>query len=150
MPTHSLHRALVATLLGAVFVAAAQAGHAASQEPTAPAESAQQVALQKPRAEPAARRAAEPLALQLEDAGGNPVRLVHVPSVGWQYDKTVHGADSALRKTALQTAGAPPAAGGSDDDLPLTVFIDGPSGFTYVWNRSDGWKYIGRLGDDSL
>jgi hypothetical protein len=30
------------------------------------------------------------------------------------------------------------------------VFIDGPSGFTYVWNRDGGWKFIGKLVDDTL
>jgi hypothetical protein len=34
--------------------------------------------------------------------------------------------------------------------VPLTVFIDGPSGFTYVWHRDDGWKCVGMLVDDAL
>jgi hypothetical protein len=29
----------------------------------------------------------------------------------------------------------------------MTVFIDGPTGFTYVWMRDQGWKYVGRLAD---
>jgi hypothetical protein len=28
---------------------------------------------------------------------------------------------------------------------PLTVFIDGPSGYTYVWMRDEGWKFVGRI-----
>jgi hypothetical protein len=134
--------ALIATLIGIAVAAAAQSGHAGAQDEMA---APQQLALQKPRSD-ATQRPASPLSLQLEDAGGNPVRLLHVPGVGWQYDRTA--ADSPLRKTAMQ-AGAP-ATPASADDLPLTVFIDGPSGFTYVWNRNDGWKCIGRLVDDGL
>ena len=92
---------------------------------------------------------AEPLALRLEDAAGNPVRLVHVQGAGWQFAHAARGANPALRKTAL-TSATPPADGATDDDLPLTVFIDGPSGFTYVWSRGGGWTYVGRLADDSL
>jgi len=55
----------------------------------------------------------------------------------------------SLHQAALKTTGTP-SAGPSGDDVPLTVFIDGPSGFTYVWNRDDGWKCIGRFVDDSL
>jgi len=29
----------------------------------------------------------------------------------------------------------------------LTVFIDGPSGFTYVYNQEGGSKFVGKLVD---
>ena len=87
--------------------------------------------------------------LHLEDASGNAVRLVHLPGIGWQYDREARAADSPLQKTALPTT-VTPSAGTSGDDAPLTVFIDGPSGFTYVWNRDDGWTCVGRLVDDAL
>jgi hypothetical protein len=32
-------------------------------------------------------------------------------------------------------------------DEPLTVFIDGPTGFTFVWMRDAGWKFVGRVVD---
>ena len=140
----SPRRTLVATLISAAVAAASPSGHAASQDESAAAPP-QQLAAQKPRSE-APRRLALPLSLQLEDAAGHPVRLVHLPGVGWQYDPAA--ADSPLRKTAMR-AGAPVTPAG-DDDVPLTLFIDGPSGFAYVWNRNDGWKYIGRLADDGL
>jgi len=92
---------------------------------------------------------ATPLTLHLEDASGNAVRLVHLPGIGWQYDREARAADSPLQKTALPTT-VTPSAGTSGDDAPLTVFIDGPSGFTYVWNRDDGWTCVGRLVDDAL
>lgn len=150
MPKHS-RRAWVATFTGMAAAAAASYGAAAAAADLDPAPSAlppHVVALQSTRPDARAPRAAAPLTLHLQDASGNAVRLVHLPGVGWQYDQA-RGAGSALKKAALQTT-ANPASGGSGDDVPLTVFIDGPSGFTYVWNRDDGWKCVGRLVDDAL
>ena len=151
MPTNS-RRTLFATLIGIALATGASHGSAAPQAdagvPTS-ASAPQVVSLQSPRAEIGASRAAAPLTLQLEDAGGNAIRLVHLPGVGWQYDRAARAAESSLQKAALQTTAAP-SAGTSGDDVPLTMFIDGPSGFTYVWNRNEGWKYVGRLVDDTL
>lgn len=130
MPTKP-RPALFATLTGIAFATAASYGLATPQAAVDVVTSAR-----------------APLTLHLEDASGNAVRLVHLPGVGWQYDRGDRAADSPLQKTALQTT-ATPSAGTSGDDVPLTVFIDGPSGFTYVWNRDDGWKCVGRLVDDA-
>lgn len=149
MPKHS-RRAWVATFTGMAVAAAASYGSAAGAADVDTAPSAPPphvVALQSSRPDVRAPRAAAPLTLHLEDASGNAVRLVHLPGVGWQYDQA-RGAGSPLKKAALQTTATP--APGSGDDFPLTVFIDGPSGFTYVWNRDDGWKCVGRLVDDAL
>ena len=150
MPKHS-RRAWVATFTGMAVAAAASYGAAAAAADLDTAPSAlppHVVALQSTRPDARAPRAAAPLTLHLQDASGNAVRLVHLPGVGWQYDQA-RGAGSPLKKAALQTT-ATPASGGSGDDVPLTVFIDGPSGFTYVWNRDDGWTCVGRLVDDAL
>ena len=149
MPKHS-RRAWVATFTGMAVAAAASYGAAAAAADLDTAPSAlppHVVALQSTRPDARAPRAAAPLTLHLQDASGNAVRLVHLPGVGWQYDQA-RGAGSPLKKAALQTT-ATPASGGSGDDVPLTVFIDGPSGFTYVWNRDDGWTCVGRLVDDA-
>jgi hypothetical protein len=88
-----------------------------------------------------------PLSMLVEDPAGNRVRLTHVPGSGWKYESDKRAA-SPLRKTALQSAAAAPSDG--DASTSLTVFIDGPSGFTYVWNRDKGWTFIGKLVDDVL
>jgi hypothetical protein len=148
VPKHS-RRAWVATLTGMAVAATASYGAAAADVATPPsARPPHVVALQSSRPDAHAPRTAAPLTLHVQDASGNAVRLVHLPGVGWQYDEA-RGAGSPLKKAALQTS-ATTASGGSGGDVPLTVFIDGPSGFTYVWNRDDGWKCVGRLVDDSL
>jgi hypothetical protein len=88
-----------------------------------------------------------PLSMLVEDPAGNRVRLTHVPGSGWKYESGKRAA-SMLRQTALQAAPAPSSDG--DASTSLTVFIDGPSGFTYVWNRDKGWTFIGKLVDDVL
>jgi hypothetical protein len=34
---------------------------------------------------------------------------------------------------------------GALDGDPLTVFIDGPTGYTFVWTDTSGWKFVGYL-----
>ena len=45
------------------------------------------------------------------------------------------------------TPPAQPAKEATPADEPLTVFIDGPSGFTFVWDREGGWKFVGKIVD---
>ena len=69
MPTNP-RPALFATLTGIVLATAASYGLATPQA-----------------AVDVVTGAAAPLTLHLEDASGNAVRLVHLPGVGWQYDR---------------------------------------------------------------
>ena len=92
-----------------------------------------------------------PLTLFIEDPNGNALRLVHVGGEGWSYAsgrKAVDRGGDPLQKTALSST---TPSQGADAALPtedvLTVFIDGPSGFTYVWLRDAGWKFVGRIAD---
>lgn len=139
-----IQRALTATLAGIALAAGAQFAKAT---PQADADTSvwkpQVVALSQTRAAPSTA----PLTMLVEDPAGNTVRLTHVPGAGWKYEPAAR-AKSPLRNTALRVA--PAAAADADADASLTVFIDGPSGFTYVWNRDGGWKFIGKLVDDTL
>ena len=105
------------------------------------------VALAEPRAAERPTSSTEPLSILVDDPAGNRVRLTHVPGSGWKFESGKRAA-LALRKTALKSA--PAAASDADTNASLTVFIDGPSGFTYVWNRDTGWTFIGKLVDDVL
>jgi hypothetical protein len=48
-------------------------------------------------------------------------------------------ATSHLRIALTTAASAVPSA------EPLTVFIDGPSGYTFVWTREGAWKFVGKI-----
>ena len=143
-----IQRALTATLAGMALAAGAQFAKAAPQADADTSISKPQVvALSQTRAAERAARSTAPLTMLVEDPTGNTVRLTHVPGTGWKYEPAAR-AESPLRKTALRAG--PAAAADADADASLTVFIDGPSGFTYVWNRDGGWKFIGKLVDDTL
>ena len=32
-------------------------------------------------------------------------------------------------------------------EKPLTVFMDGPTGNTFVYSQQEGWKFVGRIAD---
>jgi len=64
--------------------------------------------------------------------------LVRVSGVGWTYGgKATSGGDgdAALRSTSISTP----------MQSPLSVFIDGPTGYTFIYIQDAGWKFVGVL-----
>jgi len=93
-----------------------------------------------------------PLTLYAEDPRGNAFRLILVQGTGWKYatgwDPADREGESLFRKTTFGSRTRAPAASVAiTENEPLTVFIDGPSGFMYAWNRDDGWKFVGKIAD---
>jgi len=90
-----------------------------------------------------------PLTLYVQDPNGKALQLIYVAGTGWKYggsESRDHEGSSLLRKIAFWSKTSTPAAKDVvQNDESLTVFIDGPSGFTYVWNRDEGWKFVGTL-----
>lgn len=140
-------RALSAAFAGIAFFASAPFAYAAPQADDTSVTKPQVVALAQPRAGERQATSTAPLTMLVEDSTGNTVRLTHVPGTGWKHDRASR-TDSPLRTAAFQAM--PGAAADANAEASLTVFIDGPSGFTYVWNRDGGWKFIGKLVDDAL
>ena len=95
--------------------------------------------------EQTAGAATSPLTLVVKSASGSTSRLTYVENDGWRFDDS----DASLkpgevRLTPVTTQPVEPGA-----KQPLTVFIDGPSGFTYIWVRDEGWKFVGRIAERS-
>jgi len=153
-----MRRALSAALTGLALAATTPFSYAARDvasetQITGPAE-ASQVAPGPAIVEPRHAGRGAPLTLYLEDSSGDPFRLVHSEGTGWTYGAGWKSPNSAfawlLRKVASwSTSSAPPAKGVRPDDEPLAVFIDGPSGFTFVWDREGGWKFVGKIAHKS-
>jgi len=150
--TLNMRRALCAALTGLALAAITQvsyaAGDVASETQIAGLTEGSQLALAPAIAEPRRAERGSPLTLYMEDMDGNAFRLIHVQGTGWKYaegSESLNSADASLpQKVALKsTISAPPA------DEPLTVFIDGPSGFTFVWCREGGWKFVGTIANES-
>ena len=156
--TLNVRRALSAALTGLALAAITQvsyaAGDVANETQIASLTEGSQLALAPAIADPRRAERGSPLTLYMEDSDGNAFRLVHVQGTGWRYAeawKSPNSADASLpHKVALKSkTSAPPAKGATPEDEPLTVFIDGPSGFTFVWDREGKWKFVGKIANES-
>ncbi|EKS70683.1 MULTISPECIES: hypothetical protein [Caballeronia] len=86
---------------------------------------------------------ADPLAFTVQTPTGGTSRLIYADDDGWRLDDR----DANLKPTEarITQASTEPQKEASAGERPMTVFIDGPTGFTYVWIRDQGWKYVGRI-----
>lgn len=148
MKTPNMRRTLSAVLTGLALAAMTQVSFAVPQVATE-SQIAAVTALATTMAEPRST-GRPPVTLYMEGPSGNPFRLIHVQDAGWKYADGWKSFDRGawlFRTTAFGSKTPALAAKVVPDDEPLTVFIDGPSGFTYVWNRDDGWKFVGKIAD---
>ncbi|BBU31634.1 hypothetical protein BTHE68_53680 [Burkholderia sp. THE68] len=84
---------------------------------------------------------AGPLTLTVQTPSGTTSRLTYADDDGWRLDDR----DARLRPTEARIT--PASTEAQKDERPMTVFIDGPTGFTYVWMREQGWKFVGKLSE---
>lgn len=86
-----------------------------------------------------------PLTLLVQPPTGGTVRLTYVPVDGWKLDTpNATPQDNQGRVTTVAASQAQASRGKGE---PMTVFIDGPSGFTYIWKQDQGWTFAGRITD---
>lgn len=86
---------------------------------------------------------ATPLTMAIESPSGKLSRLTYCPGSGWQFDEEPEG--KTVNVAPIATAQAQP----EEAKEPMTVFIDGPTGYTYVWVLDKGWKFVGRVAEQS-
>ena len=77
------------------------------------------------------------LTLFIQRPTGRTMKLTYSPNDGWRADMAL---DVTIDVAASSQAGPETQAG-----RPMTVFIDGPTGFTYFWMPDVGWKFIGQV-----
>ena len=86
-----------------------------------------------------------PLTLDVQTPSGGTSRLTYVDDDGWRLDdRDARLKPTEARITPASTEQLKETSGG---ERPMTVFIDGPTGYTYVWIRDQGWKFVGHLSD---
>lgn len=86
-----------------------------------------------------------PLTLFIDPPTGRTFRLIYSPGDGWRFaDRAVGPRPTEASLTATPTPRSEDSLGA---DEPLTVFIDGPTGYSYVWMRDAGWKFVGRVAE---
>jgi hypothetical protein len=95
----------------------------------------------------AADLADSPLALTVVAPSGAQYRLAYAAGQGWRFvDRIPEG----LRlEVASNDDVAPPVIPTPGELQPQAVFIDGPSGNTFVWVPERRWRFVGRIGPAS-
>ena len=149
-PTSALSHLLIGIALAAITQISQAARCVASQTQTTESTHAVQHAPATALAERPSADQESPLTLYLKDTNGKAFRLVQVPGTGWRYADGWKSSgcerNSPFQKTAFAANPRATAANKSVvPDEPLTVFIDGQSGLTFVWNEDEGWKFVGKL-----
>jgi hypothetical protein len=84
------------------------------------------------------------LTLFIQPPAGTTMRLTYSPNEGWRSSRAA-GGTTQVAAIANEAASQPGVE--TQLDQPMTVFIDGPSGYTYFWIPDMGWKFVGRLTD---
>jgi hypothetical protein len=72
-------------------------------------------------------------ALLLESPDGQPFKLAYHPGCGWS------------RMSSLAAAAYAGTTAANKGDDPVTLFIDGPTGYAFAWTSDAGWKFIGHV-----
>jgi hypothetical protein len=92
-----------------------------------------------------ASNANSPLTVLIQPPAGGTMRLTYVPADGWKLD----AADAAPKaaKGRVTPVGTSRREDNRGTSQPITVFIDGPTGYTYIWRQDQGWTFAGRVTD---
>jgi len=89
-----------------------------------------------------------PLTLLLSGPSGDRATLAYSADDGWRMQPgwSVKANADAMRPTPVAFPIAPePAAAGPVLARPVTVFLDGPTGFTFIYVQDEGWKFVGQI-----
>ena len=134
-----------------LIIAAFTAASSAADDLTSPASATRfaNVSSQRPASAPSrSDQAASQQTIDLEDPKGHSFQLVHVPGQGWKQltRAAADGGRVTVEKASRQSEELPRAAVPVGD--VMTVFIDGPTGYTYTWSSEKGWTFVGHLKDE--
>jgi hypothetical protein len=96
-----------------------------------------------------AQTKSSPVNILLSGPGGEPSTLVYTPEGGWRLHEGWASTDTPA-EGAMKAAVArePASTEGPMSERPLTVFVDGPTGFTYIYLFDKGWKFVGRVAEE--
>ena len=88
--------------------------------------------------------------LSLRDANNAPFKLAYYRGCGWRYLPFRQTMGQPLSEPrAMRVSQAAPSSAAIPSSEPLTVFIDGPTGYTFVWAPDKGWKFVGQMAGDA-
>jgi hypothetical protein len=84
--------------------------------------------------------------LSLRDAKDVPLNLAYIRGCGWRYLHVRQPMNQPLSEPGyMRVSETAPLSAATLSGEPLTLFIDGPTGYTFVWSRDRGWKFVGEV-----
>jgi len=89
-----------------------------------------------------------PLTILISSPTGNQSRLVFSADDGWRFHPggSADRADGILSPAVVATTSrALPNLEQPAIERPLTVFVDGPTGYTFIYVLNEGWRFVGRI-----
>ena len=91
--------------------------------------------------------------IMLSGPKGDRLTLVHSPDAGWQLQAGWPSGqqDDAPRSTKAVYSDVRTSEADSQPVLehPVTVFVDGPTGYTFIYLLDEGWKFVGHVADSN-
>lgn len=84
-----------------------------------------------------------PLSIAIDGPKGASFRLVYNAGKGWQF------ADHAVAKlvSVAQQEGPTGLVEALPTDTPQSVYVDGPTGYVFVYLIDEGWRFVGSVAD---
>lgn len=81
------------------------------------------------------------LSIPVDGPTGQRLRLDYSDNGGWRVSRarSSNASDVSAHPVAMESERT------DSDSAPLAVYVDGPSGFAYVWSRDNGWKFVGHV-----
>jgi hypothetical protein len=79
--------------------------------------------------------------LSLQDGDGRPLTLSYLRDCGWRLVPGTALAGEASVGARPVSFDPPPARSAA----PMSVFIDGPTGYIFTWTPEAHWKFVGHL-----
>lgn len=88
--------------------------------------------------------------LSLRNGKDATFNLAYFRGCGWRYLPVRQTMDQPLSAPrAIPVAEAAPLSAALPPGEPLTVLIDGPTGYTFVWSQDEGWKFVGQVAGEA-
>jgi hypothetical protein len=85
----------------------------------------------------------------LSGPSGDRLTLVHTPEAGWQlqagWPAGQQDASPQMTKAMFPDVRGTAAGDRLALESPLTVFVDGPTGYTFIYVLDEGWKFVGQV-----
>jgi hypothetical protein len=101
-------------------------------------------------ASPPAAQSSAPT-IMLSTPKGDRLTLVHSPDAGWQLQGGWPSGqqDDSARPTKAMYSDVRSSEADTRPVLerPLTVFVDGPTGYTFIYLLEEGWRFVGQVAD---